>query len=376
MITTILIIGVLNGLTLGVLLVTIRNGNPTATKMFGFILVLIALLILESLLIQTNVHLSFPHLLRTTDGVFLLILPALYFYAQLATGSKKRLEKVDLLHILPFLLFTFFLIPYYSLDGSTKLTYTESNNNEIAILGYLKALSGIIYFTLTTVHIMRFRKNVKENQLPPTNFQNVSWFFRILMLLIAIGLISLISFTLENLGITLLVDSDTTSSLLLTMGFYVNGFVLIRNPYILWDRDQTELSLSKKKDSKPKYRHSPLTNEQMGKYLQILLRQMKENKAYKNKDLNPKTLEEITGIKSYYITEVINTLLERNFYEFVNEYRVDEVKTLITDKKNNHITLLALAHEAGFNSKASFNRIFKIYVGMSPSAFKKKHSTR
>jgi len=64
--------------------------------------------------------------------------------------------------------------------------------------------------------------------------------------------------------------------------------------------------------------------------------------------------------------------MKKNFYTFINEYRVEEVKKRLVDHQYDHLTFLAIAYECGFNSKSSFNFIFKKSTGMTPSEFKKK----
>ncbi len=364
----VLSLGVINGLTLATVLVGLKNGNPIATRLFGFALFLISLIILEDLLKRLGIHQSFPHIISSTDGLFLLILPSLYLYGILSTEERKHLRKKDLLHLLPFLMFTIILMPFYSLDGDLK--FSQRDDTEVAVLGYLKAFSALIYFPITLSNVIRFKKKAGKDQLPPNNYQNVLWFYRVLILMVIIGVFSLTIFTLGNLGVTLMFDSDIISSLLLTLAFYFNGFVLIKNPYILWGPEG--IIPGEVQIRKSQYKNSPLSEKQLQGYLETLTREMVESKSFRNADLTPKELEKLTGIKSHYITQVINTKLGRNFYEFVNAYRVEEVKKLISNPGNNHKTLLALGLEAGFNSKASFNRVFKLYVGQSPSQFKKE----
>lgn len=64
-----------------------------------------------------------------------------------------------------------------------------------------------------------------------------------------------------------------------------------------------------------------------------------------------------------YISQVINSVEQKNFYDFINEHRVEEFKQLVSLSENQHFTLLALAFECGFNSKTSFNRNFKKAMG-------------
>ena len=99
---------------------------------------------------------------------------------------------------------------------------------------------------------------------------------------------------------------------------------------------------------------------------------MEEEKAYKNPDITLSSLSKSIGEKSYLTTKSLNIVFEKKFNDFINEYRIEELKTLLKDPKNSNYTLLSLAFEAGFNSKASFNRAVKKLTGKSPSALKQE----
>lgn len=372
----ILAVGVLNGFVLGAVLFTLRNGRESATRLFGFILILIALIILENLLIVMGGHLTFPHLLRTTDGLILLLFPSIYLYSILVTEKGRVLDKSDLLHVVPFVLFTMGLIPYYTLDGEAKIRYTDSDN--IILFGYLKAISGLVYFPLSLRRVIKFKRGIKKEELPNNNYDNINWFYRVLLTLCLIAIVSLLSFTLESLGSNRFTESDTLTSILLTATFYANGFVLIRNPFILWGTKEInyaqERLVQSEKASKRKYKNSPLTQAQQQEYLSLLISIMEKDEVYTNPVLSPLDLQQLSGIKSQYITEVLNVVLGQNFYEFVNAYRVEKLKGLIQNTDQEHKTLLGLGLEAGFNSKSSLNRIFKQFTGQTPSQFKKEVS--
>ncbi len=367
MITIILSAGAINGLVIGITLLSVRTGNVLATRIFGCILILISLLILETLLSQIGFHRTFAHYLRSTDGLLLLILPLLYLYAVIATETKSRLTWYDGLHLIPFVTFTIALIPYYLLDGEAKLTYTDPD--QVALLAYLKAGVAFIYFPMVARHVWQFLKKSKAHTLPPSNLRNVQWFYRVLLLLMVIGASSLIFFTLETLGLgPFYLDSDVFTSILLTLAFYVNGLILISNPFTQWGTRQFRQTNTRKS----KYSNSPLSEKEHQHYLSLLMDHMEKQQAFKDPELSPKDLEQRTGIKSHYITEVLNVALGRNFNEFVNAYRVEEVQKSMADPANDNKTLLALSFEAGFNSKASFNRVFKLHTGKPPSRYKKE----
>lgn len=64
--------------------------------------------------------------------------------------------------------------------------------------------------------------------------------------------------------------------------------------------------------------------------------------------------------------------MKRNFYDLVNSYRVEEAKRLLLDPKNSNYTILSVGFEAGFNSKTTFNTVFKKFTGLSPTEFKER----
>ena len=119
-----------------------------------------------------------------------------------------------------------------------------------------------------------------------------------------------------------------------------------------------------------KYAKSGLRKEQAEEYLTRLLNFMDEEKPYLDGDMTIHHLSQKTGIPRHYITEVLNEKYGRNFFTFVNEYRVKEVISRINDPKYQHYTILAIAFDAGFNSKSTFNTIFKAYTGKTPSEYR------
>ncbi len=119
-----------------------------------------------------------------------------------------------------------------------------------------------------------------------------------------------------------------------------------------------------------KYARSGLRDEQADEYLTKLLQYMDEEKPFLDGDMTINDLSRRTGIPRHYITEVLNEKHNRNFFTFVNEYRVREVISRISDPKYQHYTILAIAFDAGFNSKSTFNTFFKSYTGKTPSAYR------
>jgi len=115
---------------------------------------------------------------------------------------------------------------------------------------------------------------------------------------------------------------------------------------------------------------SPKEKQQLENIAEDIKQIMEEEKAYKDPDLSLSSLSKRIDTKSYLTTKSLNTVFSMNFNDFINSYRIEELKRLLEDPKNDNFTLLALAFEVGFNSKASFNRAVKKLTGKPPSYLK------
>ena len=101
---------------------------------------------------------------------------------------------------------------------------------------------------------------------------------------------------------------------------------------------------------------------------------LKEEKLYKDPDLTLRQLADAIGTSDKKLSELLNLSLQTNFFELVNRYRTEAFKEMVIRGDAKKFTLLSLAFEAGFNSKASFNRIFKQQTKLTPGEFKRKNS--
>ena len=99
---------------------------------------------------------------------------------------------------------------------------------------------------------------------------------------------------------------------------------------------------------------------------------MEIDQLYKDPELSLSSIAEQLNIKPYLISKSLSEIYNKRFNDFVNEYRVKEVQTLLQNSNNSKYTLLSLAMDAGFNSKSSFNRAVKKQFGISPSELKIK----
>ena len=120
-----------------------------------------------------------------------------------------------------------------------------------------------------------------------------------------------------------------------------------------------------------KYQKTKLKEDYVKERYQELLDYMESNKSFTDNNL---TLDKLAGqldISENKLSQVINTQSKDNFFEFVNKYRVEMVIRKMEEGEHKTSTLLGLAFDSGFNSKASFNRAFKRITGVTPTDYLK-----
>lgn len=124
-----------------------------------------------------------------------------------------------------------------------------------------------------------------------------------------------------------------------------------------------------KKSDEEKYKFAKLSDEESKHICENLIKYMKAGKPYINPDLKISDLAQAINCSSHSLSYVFNQYLKQNYYDFVNEYRVAEFKSLANDAKYSKYTLSALAEKCGFSSRASFFRSFKKQTGITPNEY-------
>jgi AraC-like DNA-binding protein len=119
-----------------------------------------------------------------------------------------------------------------------------------------------------------------------------------------------------------------------------------------------------------KFNVDPIDDKDYSKTAQQLVHIMEEEHLFLDPVLSLNTLSSKTQLSEKEISTTLNKHLNKNFYNFVNEYRVNEVKQRLLDPKFKDLKIISIAYDCGFNSKPTFNRIFKEYTGKSPNAFR------
>lgn len=313
---------------------------------------------------------SFPFLLGFELPMPLLQGPFLYLYTSALTNQNQH-KKYNIFHFLPFIMAIIILIPFFKLSFEEKLKVFQNEGkgyeNLILILYSAVLISGIVYALLSLQKLSKHRKNISE-AFSSTEKINLSW-LQYLILGSSIIWIVVIFFNDEY------IFSVVVFYLIFIGYFGIKQVGIFTNQAFSENRIPT-ISSSKINETetfseKIKYEKSSLNTTELNSIHQNLIRLMATEKLYKNPDLTLAELSQKLNIHPNVLSQVINSVEGKNFYDYINSQRVAEFKKLILLPENQKFTLLSVAFECGFNSKTAFNRNFKKETGLSPSEYLK-----
>jgi len=314
----------------------------------------------------------YPHLIGVTAPFPLLHGPMLFLYTRYSLDNSDKLKGVDYLHFAPAIgaylyMSNFFFL--YSANEKTMVDKGEIQDFSTFALVLLVAclISGLTYsvlsYRLTTKHKQRLNDNFSYRE-----GISIRW---LRYCIVSIGLVFLSATVIivgrDFFGLQSSFNGDYIIYLIIIgFVFYIGYFgikqenIFINNPPLV--RSETKIG-----ETSEKYKNSGMKRDFSKELHQKLTKLMSDEKPYLDPRLSLAGLATMLEVSPNQLSQVINQEARVNFHDFVNGYRVEEF--IRRAAKNKNYSLLALALDSGFNSKSSFNNIFKKQKGMSPSTY-------
>lgn len=362
------IIGTINGLFITFIILGYKKGSFLTNRIFAVLIFSYSLIIFNSVFRQTRMYLIFPFLIGYIPHLYMMFGPLLYFYVKALTTPRFSFKKKYLLHFIPFVLSFAYLIPYYFRTAESKINTYENLALHTSFAYHLLLVVRIIHisvYMVLTFKVLKFHKKKITETHSSLDKIKLDW---IRHLILAIGLwlgayLIYYFFSLKNYGT---IDPCSTKERFFTIWqtlllFYI-GYRGLIQPEIF--SHQNEMN------TVGKYSHSTLSPEKAKSHLKKLIKHMEEKKPYLESELTIKQLAQQLSISHLHLSQIINERLNKNFYNFINQYRVEEAKKLLLELRiNPHKTILDVAFDSGFNSKSSFNLVFKKTVKLTPSQY-------
>lgn len=357
------IITIFQLLLLALVLLFVEN-NEKRNRFLAAFLIIQSFGIIDALLwryfswsVENVAHFIFiPHMLSKMWGVGLM------FYVLSMITPSFKLRKIDILHLIPMLAYgihMFFVYFRYPLSLKKEMLLSNSvySSAELIILVVLTQLVNISYLIYVLVRLKKYSASLRD-YYSSTDDKNLKW---LQFVIIAFSFLWLVALT--QYSITILFGKDTQIiNLANPIIFFISCYIVVRG----WVTPEVFFS----PQAKRKYRKYTLSGAQKKTYLERLESIMQKEKPFLDPDLTLSTLSKITSIPERHLSQVINESLGKNFYDYINGFRIREsIRYLIDSPVEKNI--LEILFDVGFNSKTTFNVSFKKQTGMSPSEYKK-----
>lgn len=297
---------------------------------------------------------------------FLLFNPALFLYVNSLTRPNFRLKWIHLLHLLPFVVFE--LMAYIALEPFEMDKFFVRDDNFIYRLsfGLANFVSWTVYNPLSMLLVHKHRISLQNEQSNIEKNDNLGWvlsvsIFYVLYCVLAAILGIVVYFSTMNPHLPHIYNYSVLLFLIYLLSFYGLRQRIAFSGIEALGQDDVQIESSKPSN----------LNEETKELIKVkLLNYFEEEKAYLNPDLSMDLLASLLQTPKYHITEVLNADLGMNFFRFVNSYRVEAVKEMLTEPALNY-SIEAIGYECGFASKSAFYSCFKDVTGYTPVAYRK-----
>lgn len=375
----IILLGAVQGGILAVAL-TARKQNRTANRLLATLMFCFAIYLASSVYHAASLFEAYPWFFGWGYPMPFIFGPLVYLYAVAAADRSRRMRPVDWIHLVPFAVVAISAFPIYMKGGPEKLEIIRNllagdSTPFMNVERPFRYISGLGYGAATLLFLRRHSREV-EHGYSTTERVNLRWVFWFGVSAAAIWVLA------TALNVLDVPRADDFISLAVAILVCTVGFMGLRQPEIL--RFETaEFPIPRMPAPAPtpartptpiperavSYERSGLSPAEAKRLKERLVASMEKDAPWKDSELTLADLAEGLGTTPHKLSEVLNAEVGETFYDFVNGYRVRDVQRRITAGEAKSRKMLALALDAGFASKSTFNQVFKKHTGTTPSGF-------
>lgn len=346
----------------------ILKGKRPASLLLTALVVIISLLVINYLFLSSGLYRYFPHFIVAPNPLFFLIGPLYYFYTRslLEPDFKFKWSRYWP-HFLAVLLGVFFHWSFYVLSAQEKVSIFEGYfaleelqaSWWVTTYAFVHILQSLSYIYLSGLML---RKAAVRNK-NPKKLKYLGWlrkFNLAFFIYWAIDFVGILWLTLAN---GFFHEVDYILMLSSAAMIHLLAFIALRQHKVF-----KEVFLA---DVNGRYEKSNLDSDKAAGIMQQLERLMATEKPHLEGNLKLSDLAAMLNISGNTLSQLLNEQQGKSFYEFINGYRLAEVKEKLSSPHFANYTILGIAMESGFNNKNTFNRYFKQETGLTPSAYLK-----
>ncbi|MEN0050554.1 MAG: helix-turn-helix domain-containing protein [Bacteroidota bacterium] len=364
-----ILFGTFQGFILAIVLLTTKRMRRTSNLFLALLLFVFSVLNLDTI-IHSSLYEVYPISIYLPIYFFTLIPVSLYFFITYLTQPNYKFQRKDiLLFILPAIEASYQLASFLHKLWTGNFGYDLYERYRVVISVFeVIGIMGVFYFLPTSIKRLNQYQKLLYDNYAEVEEKNLNW---LRVTLIGGAGIATIWFL-----VVLLRYTSTQDQLLLARAVWLGltimicwiGYSMLIRQGLLdssifgildeQEKEEKKLELSSKTDA----------------HYQKILELLEQEKIYRNSNLNLSILAENTGLSRGYVSQIINQKRKQNFFEFINYFRVEEVKKEMLNPDMQHLSILGIAQNAGFKSKSTFNAVFKKITKMTPSEYRKKQA--
>jgi AraC-like DNA-binding protein len=357
--------GMLQGAAFAALLLA-RKRAPAHGRLLAAILVVFSLLSFKILLHTLDLW-TVPGFRYFPLGIDLFIQPLLFLYVRALTGRKPLQLRRAGIHLMPGAIFLLHaavvylaVLPVSNIPGKDYRAELFAYSDVKTAEDLLSAISGVLYWWCSLVRIKAYRRRLEDN-ISASNSETFNWLKNLLVitgLLVAVLAINIGLDQVLSLGSAKFFHWQLFYVYLSAVIFYMGlrGYLRINSSPAVIPVLGTE--------SKNRYEKEELERAETA-----VMEYLVDRQAYKDSELTLQKMSAAIGINPSLVSAAVNSRSGKTFRTLVNDLRVNEVKRCLQDPAYAHLSILGIALECGFNSEASFYRIFKLATGTTPKEF-------
>ena len=373
--TIILIIGAFQALFFAALLI-VKKRRTLCDSVMSFWLILLFLHLLVIYCKHLGLYEDYPHLIGSTQSLIFIYGPMLYFYVDNYISNLPGFRKKYFYHLIPFIVYNLYLLPFYLQSGNDKLA-SMSNENPPGdwpdVIFYLLKVIVIPFYVLLILFTLRKHKNNLQYYFSNFEHRDLMWVRYLVGSIAVIGV--LVIFTgIAKMGSNSILTADSEQFVLAATSIWIFGlgFYAVKQTSIFVDVTyDLQRPVAGPSEATKTYRTGRLKKLEEDNFQDRLNQYLDKDKPYLKSRLTIDQLAEALEVSTHELSLYLNEALNQSFFDLINKHRVEEFIRRMQDPANANYTLLGIAMDCGFNSKASLNRIFKKYTGKSPSEYYK-----
>jgi len=357
--------GAIHALIQSLVLLVTRRGNRRANRVMALFLMALAVGMANGVLSLLGLYETSPLLLVLMGSIALAYGPLFYLYIRAMTAPDRPRTPADVLHGIPVLVGILVYGVYVGSPAAGPVSPGIAGwavRHPWVVVTVLSSFQTAAYVTLVIRLLRAYSARIKAT-FSTIDRINLAWLRRRLAIyaaiwIIALAMIGAAGFEGRALGLFMQIVAFLTAS-----NIFATGYRAMR---------QSEVILGPA-ESQPgrRYERSSLTPESAALYKTRLLEFVERERPYLNPETTLPKLAQALEIPVAHLSRVINEQLGRNFFEFINGLRVEEAKRKLAGPDASRDKLITVALDCGFNSLATFNRVFKELSGRTPSEYRK-----